>query len=97
MSREFVVRKHAERDIQAIFRWYEKQESGLGEEFLTSLGDRLETIRDFPESFPVIYSNVRRAVVSRFPYLVFYVVRPTRISVLAVLHQSRNPASWPRR
>jgi plasmid stabilization system protein ParE len=55
MSREFVIRKHAERDIQAVFRWYEKQEPGLGEEFLTSLGDRLETIRDFPESFPVIY------------------------------------------
>ena len=32
MSREFVIRKHAERDIQAVFRWYEKQEPGLGEE-----------------------------------------------------------------
>jgi|SRR5215467_1430576 len=97
MSRQFVIRKQAERDIQSIFRWYERQEPGLGEEFLTSLGDRLETIRDFPESFPVIYSNVRRAVVTRFPYLVFYVVRPSRVSVLAVLHQSRNPAKWPGR
>jgi hypothetical protein len=36
-------------------------------------------------------------VVSRFPYLVFYVIKPQRITVLAVLHHARNPAVWPRR
>jgi hypothetical protein len=40
---------------------------------------------------------VRRAVVSRFPYLIFYVARQTRIAVLAVLHHARNPAVWPKR
>ncbi len=57
---------------------------------------RLDAIRDFPESCPIIYRDVRRAVVSRFPYLVFY-VRPTRVSVLTVLHSSRSPTTWPRR
>jgi plasmid stabilization system protein ParE len=37
------------------------------------------------------------AVVSRFPYLIFYVARPERVAVLAVLHHARNPAVWPRR
>jgi hypothetical protein len=36
------------------------------------------------------------AIVSRFPYLVFCVIQPTRVTVLAVLHHSRSPASWPR-
>ena len=84
-------------DIQSIFDWYESQEPDLGEEFLKSLRQRLEAIRSFPESCQIIYRDVRRAVVSRFPYLIFYVVQPTRVIVLAVLHQSRNPANWPRR
>ncbi len=60
------------------------------------LREKLEALRSFPESFPVIYKNVRRAVVSRFPYAVFYVAEPA-VVVLAVLHTSRDPAIWPRR
>jgi plasmid stabilization system protein ParE len=97
MTRRFIVRPQAERDIQSAHGWYESQEPGLGERFLEAVQKRLEAIRDFPESCPIIYRDVRRAVVSRFPYLVFYVVQPTRVTVLAVLHHSRNPASWPRR
>jgi putative addiction module component (TIGR02574 family) len=93
MIDRFIIRPRAETDIQAAFDWYESEQPGLGEEFLTSLLDRLETIRRFPESCPIVYRNIRRAV-SRFPYLVFYVVGPSQVSVLAVLYQSRNPADW---
>ena len=97
MTRRFILRPRAERDLQSAFEWYESQRPGLGDEFLVSLRERLETVRGFPEAFPVLYRDVRRAVVSRFPYVVFYVAQPTRVAVLAVVHQSRNPATWPRR
>ena len=96
MTRRFILRPRAERDIQSIFDWYETQQPTLGDEFLVSLRERLETIREFPESAPILYRDIRRAVVSRFPYLIFFIVRPTRVSVLAVLHQSRDPKVWPR-
>jgi toxin ParE1/3/4 len=97
MTRRFTLRPRAEHDIQSAFEWYESQRPGLGEEFLAAVREKLETVRSFPESTPVIYRDVRRAVVSRFPYLIFYVVRPTRVAVLAILHHARNPAVWPRR
>ena len=97
MTRQFILRPRAEHDIQSAFEWYESQRSGLGEEFLVALRERLEALRAHPEASPVLYRGVRRAVVSRFPYLIFYVVRPERDVVLAVLHHARNPASWPRR
>lgn len=97
MTRRFIVGLRAERDIQSTFEWYELQQVGLGNEFLTAVRERLETVRSFPESAPVLYREVRRAVVSRFPYVIFYVARPTLVSILAVLHQLRDPAVWPRR
>jgi len=96
VTRRFIVSPRAERDIRSIFNWYESQRPTLGDEFLASVRERLETIREFPESAPVLFRDIRRAVVSRFPYLIFYVVRPTRVAVLAVLHQSRDPKIWPR-
>jgi toxin ParE1/3/4 len=97
MTRRFILRPRAEHDIQSAFEWYESQRTGLGEEFLAALRERLEAVRRFPESDPILYRDIRRAVMSRFPYLIFYVVRPTRVAVLAVVHHARNPAVWPRR
>lgn len=97
MTRQFILRPRAEHDIQSAFEWYDSQRSGLGEEFLVALRERLEALRAHPEASPVLYRGIRRAVVSRFPYLIFYVARPERVAVLAVLHHARNPASWPRR
>jgi plasmid stabilization system protein ParE len=97
MTRAFIVRARAERDIQAAYDWYESQRPGLGEEYLGYVRRTLEIVRNHPESFPVLYNNVRRAVVSKFPYAVFYVAERTRTAVLAVLHTSRDPRIWPRR
>lgn len=97
MTHRFIVRARAEHDIQAAFERYESEQSGLGYEFLAAVRQRLEAIRDQPESCAKIYGEVRRAVVSRFPYVVFYIAQPTRVVVLGVLHQSRSPRVWPRR
>lgn len=97
MTRRFLLRPRAEDDIRSAYEWYESQRPGLGAEFLAAVHERLGAVRDFPEANPIVYRDVRRAVVSRFPYLIFYVVRPTRIAVLTLLHHARNPAVWPRR
>jgi plasmid stabilization system protein ParE len=67
----------------------------MPEWFLAAVRERLESVRAFPEANQIIYRDIRRAVVSRVPYLIFYVVKPIRIAVLAVLHHARNPAIWP--
>ena len=97
MTRQFILRARAEHDIRSVFEWYESQRPGLGEEFLVALGERLEAVRTHPEAAPVAYRGIRRAAVPRFPYLIFYVVRPERVAILAVVHHARNPAVWPRR
>jgi len=52
------------------------------------------------EQAPLLYSevipNVRRALLPRFPYGLFYVVRSNFVHILAVLHDARNPGCWPK-
>lgn len=96
MTPAVILRRRAEQDLEAARAWYEAQENGLGDAFLTEVRERLENIRDFPKAYPTIYRNIRRAVIQRFPYLVFYLETPAKVVVLAVLHASRDPAHWPR-
>ena len=59
MTPRFILRPRAERDIQAIFEWYESQQPNLGEEFLASLRDQLEAIRSLPEAYPIFRAGLR--------------------------------------
>jgi len=93
MTYAVILRPRAEDDIRSAFEWYESQQPALGEDFLVHIRGTLEHIGEFPDASPLFYKGVRRALVTKFPYLAFYVAEPTRVVVLAVLHTSRNPAA----
>lgn len=44
--------------------------------------------------FPAIETEVRRALMRRFPYSIYFTVLPERIVVIAVLHVRRYPQEW---
>jgi len=50
-----------------------------------------------PAAFPVIRNGVRRAMLRRFPYAVFFRVLPDLIQVIACFHTNRDPVRWRRR
>jgi toxin ParE1/3/4 len=83
-------------DLAAGFGYYEGQSKGLGETFLGAVDSSFGAIERYPEMFARVHGEVRRALVSRFPYGVFYRVESRRIVVLTVLHTARDPKLWPR-
>jgi len=84
-------------DIEAAFRWYENEQTGLGLEFLDELRAAYDRIVDGPFKYSQLRSNTRRALLKRFPYAVYFAVKDEIIVVLAVLHTSRDPVEWQRR
>ena len=50
-----------------------------------------------PRQFPIIFKNVRRALLRRFPYSLFFVVEGDDLTVLACFHASRDPSHWQKR
>jgi toxin ParE1/3/4 len=83
----------AEAEIGDIFRDYQQQRQGLGVDFL----DELARIEGHLQANPALYQRVdgdmRRAVLRRFPYGLFYVIDGGRVNVLACLHLHREPRS----
>jgi plasmid stabilization system protein ParE len=89
-----VVREAAEADIAEAARWYEQRSPGLGSEFLRAVDVTLAEIARMPERYPIVRGGARRALLRRFPYAVFFVVRPNLVSVIACLHARRDPRHW---
>lgn len=94
MKQKLILRQEAERDLSEAHAWYEEIVPGLGSNFLVVVERALEFIQENPAQFPLIYRDVRRALLSRFPYGVFFVWEAQRISVLAVMHTAREPTKW---
>src|ERR671938_1467293 len=97
MTYKVIVRPAAEREIQEAFDWYEEKSEGLGLEFLRAADACLAGIKRNPIASPAMYQDIRRALLRKFPYALFYMVKEERIIVLACFHAKRDPIDWMRR
>ena len=75
---------------------------GLGDAFQILYEQTLQSISDMPESFARYEyapkgTNIRRAVMRRFRYVVYFEVFPEEVLVYAIGHSSRRPNWWRKR
>ena len=77
-------------DLQSAYDWYEDQLPGLGGEFREEFSRAYRKLGQGPLLYAVRFANVRRLNLDRFPYGIFYIVKPDEVRVLAVLHASRD-------
>ena len=61
-------------DVEGAFDWYESEEPGLIIELLTELQSTYDRIADGPFGYQEIRPDVRRALLRRFPYGVYFSV-----------------------
>lgn len=97
MAHRLTVSDRAVREIGEAYEWYEEQIPGLGIEFLEALDAQFKVIAQSPQLYVEIQRGVRRALLSHFPYGVFYASKSDILSVLGVIHTSRSPRRWPHR
>lgn len=91
------IRKEAEADIGEAYEYYESCRENLGSDFVLCVEESLDRISRNPNQHKVIHKNIRRALVKRFPYGIFYVVVGASISILGVIHARKNPDHWQKR
>jgi toxin ParE1/3/4 len=81
-------------DLNEAYGWYEQRRAGLGEEFFSSVEACIAFIRRNPELHARVHEDYRRAMVRRFPYVVFYEYAEPTVTVYGVLHTARDPNKW---
>jgi plasmid stabilization system protein ParE len=88
------VQPRAEAEADEAAAWYEAQQPGLGIEFLLELDAAIEKAAETPLVYRTIFREVRRVLLRRFPYAVYFLFEGELMEVFAVLHQQRVPSRW---
>ncbi len=89
-----VVRSEAERDIGEAYGWYSAHAPEVATALLDAIGAALERLAEAPASFPLCHRDVRRLVMPRFPYVIYFRIRRDCAEVIGVMHGRRAPATW---
>jgi toxin ParE1/3/4 len=88
------VQPLARADAQEAAAWYEAERPGLGVEFVLELDRAVEKVAEAPLSYAPVSGSVRRVLMRRFPYAVYFVFDRDEIEIFAILHQARAAETW---
>ena len=86
--------RDAEAEYVEAARYYSKVDSKLGLAFFEEVEGVISEIRRFPQAAVRVDGDLRRRLLSRFPFGILYYIQPDRIWIVAVMHLRRHPSYW---
>jgi plasmid stabilization system protein ParE len=92
-----IYHPEAEAELVDAAEYYEERLPGLGAEFLDAVDAAVNVVLSDPLRAALCSQGIRRHLLKRFPYALYYRVGAEEIRVLAVKHHSRHPDYWKHR
>ncbi len=88
----------AEKEHLETVTYYELQQRGLGAFYLAEFESAMEAVCANPNQYPILLKpEIRRKLMKRFPFSIFFREAKGVIQILAVAHQRRRPEYWIKR
>lgn len=87
----------ADREFAKVVAHYHKERPRRAAAFVEEIDRVSALLAENPYLGSMEEDGVRGYVMDRFPYTIYYVIRPDLILVVAISHQSRRPGYWRKR
>ena len=84
----------AENDFNKSYEYYAKESEKVADNFYKQVDNSLNKISKNPHAYPQAYKKVRKHVMKKFPFIIYYQIKQVVVRVIAVFHTSRNPEIW---
>ena len=80
-------------EVENAIGWYGRPEINQGTAFVLELERTEAHLASHPELYQRVEGEIRRAVLRRFPYSLFYVIEIDLVLVLTCMHHHQKPRS----
>jgi len=85
----------ARRELEETIDYYNAERQGLGREFREEVQRVINLLTRFPRLGQPVRGSVRRVMLARFPYHIYYrLLESGYLRILAVAHNRRRPEYW---
>jgi toxin ParE1/3/4 len=89
-----LFRREARDEFDRAADWYEQRRTGRGAKFTAAVRKVLKRAAEQPDFYAKVHGEVHEALVSGYPYCVYYLVDGEAVVVIAVFHSARDPDVW---
>ena len=89
--------KDAEIEFNQSIDYYLKISPELGLDFALEVNESIKRISANPSAWTIVMGDIRRSLVSRFPYGVLYSIQDDDVYIIAVMNLHRKPNYWEER
>lgn len=83
-------------DIQSAVGYYNSRSANLGYRFADDLDDSFLAIARMPFAYSFRYKNIRAKLLSKFPFLIYFVVdeRNASLEILRIFNTYQEPPKY---
>jgi plasmid stabilization system protein ParE len=78
-------------DAVAAAQWYDDKREGLGDHFLAQFYGAASGILHNPMIYRVVEDDIRRCLLPRFPYSIYFSIEEQTVLIVALFHCARDP------
>jgi hypothetical protein len=82
------------REMNDAIAYYELQFSGLGTAFKEEIKKAINRIIKYPNAWPIVDENIRKYILHKYPYNLYYSMEKDHLYIIAIAHQHRKPNYW---
>lgn len=90
MNYRVILSPDAKADIRAVTRWYFDIRPQLSVRFKAETLAVMRRLGQNPYQFPVVYQFIRKALLKRFQFTVYFRFIDGDVSVMRIIHQRRR-------
>ena len=97
MNYMLIFTNESQDDLRNGFLWYEEKRVGLGVDFMLAIESTMRVIERNPFTFskaPTNIPNIRRAIVFKFSYSIFYTIIEQSVVILSVVSSKQDASIW---
>jgi hypothetical protein len=94
---QIIFHPDAKDELFSTISYYNEQINGLGLEFLEEISRSINIINVNPKRWSILKLHVRKYIVQRFPFSIFYICNRSTIYIVAIAHNKRKPYYWKNR
>lgn len=87
----------AEDDFEKSYEFYAEENEKVADNYFKQVDNSLKKISKSPLTYPKAHRNIRKYVIKKFPFVIYYKVTELIVRVVAIFHTSRNPEIWKNR
>lgn len=91
---EIELSNEAEEDFDKAYNYYFQESERVANNFYYKTDKSFKALIQNPFGYQKVYKDVRRFVMKKFPFVIYYRIKGIFVKIIAIFHTSRNPQIW---